>query len=249
MDIRSAIQMLIVRLRGERTLVMDASWPTAAVLTLVRMGSTMAARGSMLRVRCGSSKGLLLVGKGTSLRNAGHLHLGRNVIIEDYVEIQALSTKGIRLGNNVSLGRFCVVRPTGNFGGPVGCGMTVGDGTSFGPYCYIGCSGFMSFGRRIMVGPRVSFFGENHVYDDVTRPIREQGVKTAPVVVEDDVWIGSHAVILPGTHIGVGAIVASGAVVTKDVEPYAVVAGVPARVIKYRNGVTSMSELPPYLRT
>lgn len=55
-----------------------------------------------------------------------------------------------------------------------------------------------------------------------------------PVVIGNDVWIGGNAVILPGVNIGDGAVVASGAVVTKDVEPYAIVGGVPAKVIKYR---------------
>ena len=62
--------------------------------------------------------------------------------------------------------------------------------------------------------------------------IDEQGVSTKPVVIEDDIWIGANAVILPGVTIGHHTVVAAGAVVTKDVPPHSLVAGVPAKIIK-----------------
>ena len=74
----------------------------------------------------------------------------------------------------------------------------------------------------------------NHVYADPSRTIREQGHSAASIVVGDDVWIGAHAAILAGVTIGNGAVVGAGAVVTHDVAPYTVVAGIPARVIKRR---------------
>ena len=61
-----------------------------------------------------------------------------------------------------------------------------------------------------------------------------EGVSKGNIIVDDDVWIGYRAIIMSGVHIGQGAIVAAGAVVTKDVPPYAIVGGVPAKVIKYR---------------
>jgi acetyltransferase-like isoleucine patch superfamily enzyme len=230
------IQGLIVRIRGEKTLVMGDDWPGSAAVELTVSALVMAARGSMLRLRANSAKGLLLVGKGTTLRNVRYLSFGKNVILEDYVEVQALSRFGIRFGDNTSLGRYTVIRPTGNYGGQIGDGMDIGDGSSLGPYCYVGCSGHISIGKSVMVGPRVSFFGENHVYEDLERPIREQGVQTARITIEDNVWIGSHSVILPGVRVGTGAIIAAGAVVSKDVAPNAIVAGVPARLIKFRQG-------------
>lgn len=236
MTLSRVIQNVITRVRGEATLGPSAAWPPLAMVNLVRMAGLMAARGTLLRPWLGSAKGLLLVGKGTSLRNVRYLHAGSSVIIEDYVEIQALSKRGIHLSNNTSLGRYTVVRPTGNYGGAVGEGLMLGEGSSLGPYCYIGCSGHVSIGKHVMIGPRVSFFGENHVFDDLSVPIRMQGVRHGPVVVEDNVWIGSHVSILPNTRIGTGAVIASGAVVHKDVEPYSIVGGVPAKRIKYRPG-------------
>ena len=72
----------------------------------------------------------------------------------------------------------------------------------------------------------------NHNFADANKRIDEQGVSTNAVTIEDDVWIGANAVILPGVTIGNHCVVAAGAVVTKDVPPHSLVAGVPAKVIK-----------------
>jgi acetyltransferase-like isoleucine patch superfamily enzyme len=72
----------------------------------------------------------------------------------------------------------------------------------------------------------------NHNFNDAEKRIDEQGVSTNPVTIEDDVWVGANAVILPGVTIGNHCVVAAGAVVTKEVPPHSLVAGVPAKVIK-----------------
>ena len=71
----------------------------------------------------------------------------------------------------------------------------------------------------------------------------ENSVSKGDIVVDDDVWIGHHATILTGVHIGQGAVVAAGAVVSKDVPPYAIVGGVPAKIIKYRFSVDIINKL------
>lgn len=78
----------------------------------------------------------------------------------------------------------------------------------------------------------------NHIFDDPNRPFIEQGITAEGIVIENDVWLGSAAVVTDGVHIGQGAVVAAGAVVTKDVPAHSVVAGVPARVIKEVGGVS-----------
>lgn len=88
----------------------------------------------------------------------------------------------------------------------------------------------VSMGDWVMIGPHVLISTVNHPLSPRGRRNR-LGV-AAPVHIGDDVWIGGHATILPGVTIGNGAVVAAGAVVTKDVPPYTVVAGVPARVVK-----------------
>jgi len=72
----------------------------------------------------------------------------------------------------------------------------------------------------------------DHVFDDPTRPILEQGLRAFGITIEDDAWIGAGAIILDGVRIGRGAVVGAGAVVTRDVAPHTVVAGVPARLVR-----------------
>ena len=72
----------------------------------------------------------------------------------------------------------------------------------------------------------------NHNFEESSKRIDEQGVTTKPVIIGNDIWIGANAVLLPGVTIGDHSVVAAGAVVTKDVPPHSLVAGVPAKIIK-----------------
>lgn len=92
----------------------------------------------------------------------------------------------------------------------------------------------MKIGDFVMIGPYCLFASVHHEFDDHKRPMIFQKPRILPIVIEDDVWIGAKATVLGGVRIGRGAIVAAGAVVTKDVEAYSIVGGVPAKHIKYR---------------
>ncbi len=85
-----------------------------------------------------------------------------------------------------------------------------------------------------MMGPRVSLLAEQHVIDRVDIPMREQGTRRKGIIIEDDVWLGANCCVLDGVTVGRGAVVGAGAVVTKDVPPFAIVGGVPARIIRMR---------------
>lgn len=94
-------------------------------------------------------------------------------------------------------------------------------------------------GDDVMMGRECIIFCQNHKTDDLTVPMRGQGfVVKRPVVIGDDVWIGGRMTILPGIHIGSHSIIGAGSVVTKDVPEWAVAAGNPAVVKKYRKVVT-----------
>ena len=98
--------------------------------------------------------------------------------------------------------------------------------------------GPLRIGDDVIIAQNVVFSGLNHGYRDVARPIKDQTCTTAEIVVEDEVWIGANTVITAGVRIGRHAVVAGGSVVTKDVAPYTVVGGNPARLIKQYCPVT-----------
>jgi maltose O-acetyltransferase len=90
-------------------------------------------------------------------------------------------------------------------------------------------------GKNVMMGPDVCIYARNHAFDRVDIPMNLQGFALEKqVVIGDDVWIGARVIILPGVHIGTGAVIGAGVVVTKDVPNYAVVGGNPAHILKMR---------------
>lgn len=96
-------------------------------------------------------------------------------------------------------------------------------------------AGAAVIGDNVMMGPHCIIYRRNHEFDRLDIPMCQQGFKPEkPVVIGNDVWIGGRVIILPGVHVGNGAIIGAGAVVTKDVPDYAIVGGNPARVLKYR---------------
>jgi acetyltransferase-like isoleucine patch superfamily enzyme len=191
-------------------------------------------RGLCIRFRIKSAKGLLLVGKNVRIFYPKYLQVGYNTIIEDGAEINCLSLQGIKLGNRVTIGKYAIIRPSNIYGGPIGEGLTMGDNSNIGPYNYIGCSGKITIGNNVMLAPRVSIYAENHVFDHPEILIRDQGVEKKEVIIEDDCWLAANSIILAGVTIGKGSVVAAGSVVTENVPPYSVVAGVPAKFIKSR---------------
>lgn len=92
----------------------------------------------------------------------------------------------------------------------------------------------ITFGSGVLVGPNVVIVSSNHRFDLPDRPISEQGHVLAPITIGDDCWIGANAVILAGVNVARGTIVSAGSVVTRDTEPYSIVAGSPAKPIGRR---------------
>lgn len=110
---------------------------------------------------------------------------------------------------------------------------------SLGDFSGIGVNakihGTCSIGSHVMMGEDCTIITRNHKHDRTDIPMMHQGFEEErPVVIGNDVWIGDKVTILPGIHIGDGCIVGAGAVVTHDIPPYSIAAGVPARVIKTR---------------
>lgn len=116
----------------------------------------------------------------------------------------------------------------------------IGNGKNivFGKHCHINENVFIqgaNIGNFVMIAPNVSILNSTHNYQNIELPMIMQGEeKSLNPIIEDDVWIGRNAVIMPNIKIGKGSIIGAGAVVTKDVESYSIVGGVPAKLIKKR---------------
>ena len=112
--------------------------------------------------------------------------------------------------------------------------ISIGNNVSINPMTYIQGRGGIKIGNDVSIGHHVTIMSSDHIYDDLETPIKDQGIQVKEVVIENGVWVGAKASILMGVHIGQGAIIAAGAVVTHDVESFAIVGGVPAKLIRSR---------------
>lgn len=128
-----------------------------------------------------------------------------------------------------SLGDYSVIESFACINNAVG-DVIIGDHTRIGLHNTI--IGPVDIGSHVNLAQGITVSALNHNFSDTNKRIDEQGVSTNQVTIEDDVWVGANAVILPGVTIGEHCVVAAGAVVTKDVPPHSLVAGVPAKVIK-----------------
>lgn len=111
--------------------------------------------------------------------------------------------------------------------------VEIGENTAIGAFVHIWGNGGVKIGNRVLIASHTSIVTVTH--DPSKHPIKKAEAIFQPISIEDDVWIGSHAVIMPGITIGQGAIVGAGTVVTKDVPPFSVFFGVPGKLNKYRN--------------
>jgi acetyltransferase-like isoleucine patch superfamily enzyme len=152
--------------------------------------------------------------------------IGQNVVFEKGVMVFHPET--IELGNNIYIGHQTILK--GYYKGE----FVIGDGTWIGQQCFFHSAGNIQIGKNVGIGPGVKILTSEHGEEGVDIPILQSHLEFKRVIIEDDVDIGIGSIILPGITIGKGALVGAGAVVTADVAPYDVVAGVPARKIRSR---------------
>lgn len=116
--------------------------------------------------------------------------------------------------------------------------VSLGDRSSIGDEAYI--LGKLVIGDNVMMAARCAFIASNHNIDILDIPMNLQGGTDNPIIIEDNVWIGYGCSIMAGVHVGSGAVIGSGSVVTKNVPNNAIVGGVPAKIIKYRGEKNSI---------
>lgn len=158
---------------------------------------------------------------------------GKGAIIRRRTRMDVVPWNRFELGTNSTIEDFSAI----NNG--VGA-VIIGDRTKIGLSNTI--IGPVTIGNDVRLAQNITLSGLNHNYEDVSLPIHVQGVSTAQIIVEDDCWIGANVVAVAGVTIGKHAIVAAGSIVTKDIPPYSVAVGNPARIIKQYNFETSKWE-------
>lgn len=150
-------------------------------------------------------------------------HRGRHTIIHHSVRMDTPPYRKFWLGDYSVVESFaCINNAVGD--------VIIGDHTRIGLHNTI--IGPVTIGSHVNLAQGITITALNHNFDDSEKRIDQQGISTKEVVLEDDIWVGANAVILPGVTIGKHAVVAAGAIVTKDVPPHSLVAGVPAKVIR-----------------
>ena len=150
-------------------------------------------------------------------------HRGRHAIIHHSVRMDTPPYRKFWLGDYSVVESFaCINNAVGD--------VIIGDHTRIGLHNTI--IGPITIGSHVNLAQGITITALNHNFDDSEKRIDQQGISTKEVVLEDDIWVGANAVILPGVTIGKHAVVAAGAIVTKDVPPHSLVAGVPAKVIR-----------------
>ena len=164
------------------------------------------------------------------LRFASNIHLHHGVYLDSNTYLHACPN-GIEIGENTIVMHGAVLHVY-NFRGLPHSGIKIGQDSLIGEYCVIRGQGGVTIGDRVYTSPFTQLLAVNHVFDDPKRPFVEQGITATGIVIEDDVWLGAGAVITDGVRVGHHSMVAAGAVVTKDVAPYSIMAGVPAKLIK-----------------
>lgn len=150
-------------------------------------------------------------------------HRGRGSKIYNSVRMDTPPYRRFSIGRQSVVESFCCIN---NAVGDV----VIGDHTRIGLHNTI--IGPVSIGSHVNLAQGITVTALNHNFSEPNKRIDEQGVSTQEIVINDDVWIGANAVILPGVTIGSHCVVAAGAVVTKDIPDGCIVAGVPAKIIK-----------------
>src|SRR5258708_32175101 len=138
---------------------------------------------------------------------------------------------GVELGPNPLVMHGAVLHVY-NFRNLPHAGIHIGRDSLIGEYTVIRGQGGVTLGNRVYTSPGTQIIAVNHVFDDPARPFVEQGITAEGIVIEDDVWLGSAAIVTDGVRVGQGAVVAAGAVVTKDGPPRTGVGGVPAKRLR-----------------
>jgi len=162
------------------------------------------------------------------IKNGKKLSLGNNVGIQAKAElIIEFRDSWISIGDATYIFGYSQLNTYNGW-------IKIGNNCTINRFAILYGHGGLEIGNDVMIAPNVMIFPQNHIFQDTDVLIREQGISCVGIKIEDNVWLGAGAIILDRVTIGEGAVIGAGSVVTKDIPPYSIATGVPARVIKKR---------------
>lgn len=156
------------------------------------------------------------------------LTINDNLELRRNIEIRVHGKARVNIGKNVRIDRGVRILAANQ------SEITIGEGTRIGLYTVFNGGDSITVGKKTLISGFVYLQTSMHGFKDRNLSVQEQGYDHLPVVLEEDVWLGTHVVILPGVRLEKGVVVGSNAVVTKSVEAYKVVGGIPAKELKER---------------
>lgn len=173
----------------------------------------------------------VFVGSNVVLYNKRNIHFGKNVTIDKNCVIDGFSSETIIIGDCVKIGAYSLLSST-NHMSKYGKGLKIGNHSAVGQFTEFGAAGGIEIGTDVIMGSYISFHSENHIFNDTTKLIREQGVSSIGIKLGNNIWVGAKVTFLDGSEVGDNCVVAAGAVVKGVFPDNSVIGGVPAKIIK-----------------
>lgn len=172
----------------------------------------------------------IYIQNGVELLGAHNVELGDGVHLFKGVRVDALGHEN----NKITLEAGVAVERNVDIGALDNTHIYIDKGTFIGVGTCIAGPGNVKIGKRCLIAAHSGIFANNHKYADPLKYIADQGVTCKGITIEDDCWLGHAVTVIDGITIGKGSVIGAGSVVTKDIPPYSVAVGAPARVIKSR---------------
>jgi acetyltransferase-like isoleucine patch superfamily enzyme len=215
-----------------KVLYFDRDMPLCVVLGMLLRRLVWLLRGFLRALVLQRRFVFLFMADGVNLRGASLIRFGRGVTLERGVTIDGLMRHGIVLGDNVRLGPYSTI--IGPPPSALGYGIKIGANSAADSYSFIGGGGPVVIGENVIMGEHVCFHPENHRFDQLDIPIKDQGMERKGITIEDDVWVGANVTFLDGVHVGRGSVIGAGSIVRGEIPAYSIAVGAPARVVRSR---------------
>lgn len=193
-------------------------------------------RSRLYRYLLASMQPSSFVSTNVIIRNPQNVRLGRRVFIDSFVLLEGISDHeqgGVEIGDGTYIHIHSIVSAAYHGFVRIGKNCSVGAGSQ------IYGAGGVTIGDGVMIAGQTMIIASSHVFEDLDTPMYRQANTARGITIGSDVWLGANVIILDGVTIGEGAVIGAGSVVLHDVEPRAVMAGAPARLLHYRETATS----------